>query len=393
MTIISKSRKFLLDGGILYLYALFVAGYFVLPMAAGHRRLFYLLLMPAIALLWRELYAFYRRNALAWLVVAYTGYMMSSLAWTENFSATGAISALWYSLCVLGFVFLSGYVWVRYPVRFDVLQRYALWLAAGAAILSIVVFYWHHPFPQARLLPLGVMHDPNESGAVYGMFLVGALFRLVAAQQRRERLICAAAAIILLALVLFTQSRTALAAVCASLLVLMGYRALGLIIVAGAASWALLASNEALWSARVLTLSYRPGIWEQVLETARAHLWFGQGYLVETAVHAYNKVFSHAHDSYLASLRDGGLVGLALLLGVLGLAAWWAWQLRSRFGERIYFTLLVYAATCISMDFDRLLVQPKELWLFFWLPVALVMASWGKYRQYPRQFARGKPAP
>jgi hypothetical protein len=31
--------------------------------------------------------------------------------------------------------------------------------------------------------------------------------------------------------------------------------------------------------------------------------------------------------------------------------------------------------TSIAMDYDRLLVHPKEIWLFFWLPVALILAA------------------
>ena len=36
-------------------YAVFIAGYFLLPMAAGHRKLYYILVAPAVVLLWREL--------------------------------------------------------------------------------------------------------------------------------------------------------------------------------------------------------------------------------------------------------------------------------------------------------------------------------------------------
>ena len=93
-------------------------------------------------------------------------------------------------------------------------------------------------------------------------------------------------------------------------------------------------------------------------------------------VEAYGKVFSHAHNSYLASLRDGGLVGLALLLLILSVAARWAWRIYRSRGERIYLALLLYGMTCIAMDYDRLLVHPKEIWLFFWLPIALIMASY-----------------
>jgi O-antigen ligase len=113
------------------------------------------------------------------------------------------------------------------------------------------------------------------------------------------------------------------------------------------------------------------------------HWWFGKGYLVNPKVEAYGFLLNHAHNSYLASLRDGGLVGLALMLAILGLAGLWAFRLYRQRGERLYLALLLYGMTCITMDFDRLLVHPKEMWLFFWLPVALIMAS------YPHRHAPG----
>jgi hypothetical protein len=61
--------------------------------------------------------------------------------------------------------------------------------------------------------------------------------------------------------------------------------------------------------------------------------------------------------TWLATLRDGGLVGLAFLVSILAVELRWAWGLN------------------IAMDYDRLLVHPKEIWLLFWQPVALIMAA------------------
>ena len=90
---------------------------------------------------------------------------------------------------------------------------------------------------------------------------------------------------------------------------------------------------------------------------------------------AYGKLFDHAHNGYLATLRDGGLIGLALLAVLLGVALHWAWQLYRHRGERIYLALLLYGMTSLAMDYDRLLREPREVWLFFWLPLALIMAA------------------
>lgn len=368
-------RRFLLERGMVLFYAVFVAGYFLLPMASGHRRLYYVLVLPAVLLIWRELADFYRGNALAGLLVLYVSYMMGSLLWTTNFEAGPALQALGFSLCVLSFCFVSGYLWIRHAQRMDTLAHGAVWLAGLAALVSIVVWYSSHPFPTSRIEPLGVMHHQNKAGSAYGIFLVLCVHYLFTDRARRQRLAYCALAAALLSLVIFTQSRTAMAGVCVGLLVLVGYRALAVAGLGVLGMWALMAADPRKWVERVGDFSFRPGIWEKVLADMQDYWWFGYGYLTDPAVAAYDKLFAHAHNGYLATLRDGGLVGLALLLAILGLAALWAWQLYKTRGERIYMALLLYGMTSITMDYDRLLVQPKEIWLFFWLPLALIMAA------------------
>ena len=370
------ARKFLLDRGMAYFYAVFTAGYFLLPMAAGHRRVYYFLVLPAVLLLWREIAGFYRNNLLAGLLLCYGGYMLSSLLWSADFAAGPALETIGYAISVLSFCLVSGYLWVQQGELMDRFAHRATWLAAGAALVSIVAWYAVNPFPASRLEPLGVMHHQNKAACAYGIFLVLCMYYAFGERGRDNRTVYALLGLALLSLVLFTQSRTALVASCVGLLVLVGYRALAVVAIGGVASWALLAANPRDWIHRVEAFSFRPGIWERVLQDMQGHWWFGHGYLIDPRVQAYDKVFSHAHNSYLASLRDGGLVGLALLLAILAVAAVWAWRLYRLRGERIYLALLLYGMTAIFMDYDRLLVHPKEIWLFFWLPVALIMGTY-----------------
>ena len=169
---IAKYRSFLLDRGMVYFYALFIAGYFLLPMASGHRRLFYILVMPAVLLLWRDLLAFYRENLLAKLLLLYMAYMMGTLFWTANFDSAEATFALGYSFALLGFCLVSGFLWVTQAQRMDSLAHRSIWLAAGAAVVSIVAWYLDNPFPESRLITLGVMHHENKSACAYGVFFM-----------------------------------------------------------------------------------------------------------------------------------------------------------------------------------------------------------------------------
>jgi len=382
---IRKLRGYLLDRGIVHLYSIFIAGYFLLPMASGHRRLYYLLVFPAVLLLARELLAFYRGNQLSGLILLYVGYMMASLAWSSNFEAQAAIWAVGYSLALLSFIFISGYLWIQYPRQIERLLPRAVWLAAAAAVASIAVWYLNNPFPSSRLEPLGVMHHQNKGACAYGIFLVLCVYHTFARKQQTHKGLGIAVALALLALILFTQSRTALAGVSAALLVLLGYQALWVIVAGLGISFALVSVNPQDWWYRVETFSFRPGIWKQLLTEMDGHWLFGRGYLVNPRIDAYGYTFDHAHNGYLASLRDGGLVGLLLLLSVLAISVLWAIRLYRASGQRLYLALLLYGMTVILMDFDRLLVHPKELWLFFWLPIALIMAS---YSRPPRGFAQ-----
>jgi O-antigen ligase len=375
---IGKYRRFLRDRGMLWFYAAFIAGYFLLPMAAGHRRLYYFLVFPSVLLLSGELVKCYRGNTLSILLLLYTGYMVTSVLWSPHFVTAAAGSAIWYSVCVLSFVFISGYLWIRHPQRMQTWGRHALWLAGGAALVSIAawIFLHHDALLETRLEPLGVMHQLNRAPCGYGVFFLLCVHFFLEERERKQRLWYCVLGIILLALILFTQSRGALIAACIGTLVLAGHRVLGSVAVALAASWGILAANPATWEQRVMTLSFRPGIWKQILDDMSGHWWFGHGYASDSTVAAYGTVFDHAHNSYLATLRDGGIVGLALLIAMLMVGLWWAWRLYRHHGQRLQLALLLYGMTCISTDFDRLLIHPKELWLFFWLPVSLVMASY-----------------
>jgi O-antigen ligase len=379
---LNKLRRYLLERGIVHIYMLFMAGYFLLPMAAGHRRLYFIMVLPALLLLWRDLLAFYRGNTLFLCMSAYSAYMITSLAWTEDFATLPALLAVALALAPLTFCALSGYLWIQYPQRMDRLAHRGVWLAAATACVSILAWYWGHPFPHSRLEPLGVMHHPNKAACAYGMVFLFGIHYFFSERGRSNRALYFSLAAILMALIILTQSRTALLAACLGMLALAGLRALGVIAFGMAASWALLAGNPKEWWHRVGEFSFRPGIWTDVLNNMGDSWIFGRGLLVDTGVFAYDKEFTHAHNSYIATLRDGGWLGLFLLLLVLGVALVWATRMARERGERIYLAMILYAMTCIAMDYDRLLIGPRELWLFFWLPLALTMAAY-PHRQDP----------
>ena len=389
---VTNLQAFLRSKGMAYCYAVFIAGYFLLPMVSGHRRLYYILVLPPVLLLWRELIALYRGNTLFYLLLAFIGYMISSLFWSEGFNQAEALWSIWCSFAVLTFCAVTGYLWIEHSQTMDQFLRQSLYVAAAAGLVSVFAWYMNNPFPSSRLELLGVMSQTNNAACVYGLFTVFACHYLLTAPTRQAKLTYSIMAIVLLSVVLLTQSRTALAAVSMGILAIAGYRALGVVAIATGLSWALMAANSVLWTDRVATFSFRPGIWQQTINDIQGHWLLGRGSLVNPEVSAYEQIFNHAHNGYLATLRDGGLIGLTLLLIILGLAAFRAARLYRATRERIYLALLLYGMTCIAMDFDRLLVHPNELWLFFWAPIALTMTAYAKPRETSGRIRYAMPA-
>jgi len=378
---LNQLAAFFRSKGIAYCYAIFIAGYFLLPMVSGHRRLYYILVMPIALLLWRELITLYRGNTLLYSILAFVCYMVSSLAWSADFNQAEALWSIWYSFAVLTFCAVTGYVWIEHPKVMDKFLRLGLYLIAAAGLTSALVWYFNNPFPSSRLELLGVMSQTNNAACVYGLFTVLACHYFFTGPTYQAKLCYFVTASLLLSVVLLTQSRTALAATSIGILAIVGYRALGVLGIAVGLNWALMAANSTLWTDRVATFSFRPGIWRQTIADMQGHWLLGRGSLVNPEVSAYEQVFNHAHNGYLATLRDGGLIGLTLLLIILGLAAFKGLQLYKHARQRIYLALLLYGITCIAMDFDRLLVHPNELWLFFWTPIALILTAYAEPKE------------
>ena len=116
---LNSLHVFLRSKGMAYCYAIFVAGYFLLPMVSGHRRLYYILVLPPALILWRELVSLFRGNQLLYWVLAFICYMISSLAWTADFNLAEALWSIWYSLAVLSFCAVTGYLWIEHPQTMD----------------------------------------------------------------------------------------------------------------------------------------------------------------------------------------------------------------------------------------------------------------------------------
>ena len=120
-------------------------------------------------------------------------------------------------------------------------------------------------------------------------------------------------------------------------------------------------------------IPYRPAIWASVLTYAKDAPLFGHGSLSDTSVVLPQITQVHAHSPFLASFRDGGIIGLTLLLALLGYACVAAVRCSRSLHNPMYLTLWIYLMICITPNADRVFLRPRELWIYFWLPLIFII--------------------
>lgn len=371
---------------LLWLYALFLAGYFLFPQAPEHYKYYYIFVVLPLVILWRSALEGLAGNTVFRIAAAYCLYMTLSGLWSTDFNWHDMARVTWWSFLVLVFLMATHFFARNLPGDFERLFRYLVALATITALLSITVWYWQHPFPQARLESISRMDNPVLAGCAYGLIALLATHYVQTSHRRGTRILYGMATLTLVCTVLLTQSRTALVALIAAVLLMAGNTGrrlvLALVILAGL----LFLAEPSLWQNLLRCVPYRPGIWQATFDLLSQQLVFGLGYLSPSAVIVQGISFPHAHSAYLATLRDGGLIGLLLLFALLAVTAARAIRLDRGIGHPFYSALLIYAALCAVPDLDRLLTRPKEHWLFFWLPIALIMATQtGKKVPAPRE--------
>jgi len=363
-------------------FAIFMAGFFVIPNAVDQYKFFSVVVfLPGLLLVPRAL-CLLRGNQLFMLMVLYLAYMLLTPAWGATFVFKPYFNDVRLALYLLLFVMLVALLREEFPVGFERLLRLLCLLAAGAAVVSMVIWWPHHSFPLDRLVGVGTLEHPNPSAAVYGFFAVLAVGLLFGEESLWLKIIYLLSAGALLCFVWLTQSRGGLVAV------VMAFTALlfparpkrTLIILASLAG--IVALVVFLFPQWFTSLSERGTssrllIWSTVLSQVFEMPFFGHGYLVDHSVFIVSQHARHAfaHDAYLASLRDGGIIGLALMLIMLGSACRLALRIGREKGSYVYFSLLVFGLVYMIFDTDRLLTRPRELWVVLWWPLALVLSD------------------
>ncbi|MGD8615028.1 MAG: O-antigen ligase family protein [Gammaproteobacteria bacterium] len=364
-------------------YLVFVAGYFLTTNAVDqYKFLVGFVFVPGLLLLPR-LYRVLSDDVVLQLAGVYLLYLLFTGLWAPSPDyAALATSALQAGL-ILFFMALTAFLSGCEPKWFDVVLACAILIAAGNALLSILLWEDLGNFTVSRLVGLGTLREPNSAGAVYGLYGLLAIGWLGRTKSRPLKAALYLSGFVLLAFLLLTQSRGAIiaAVVGLALLLVLNLRdrpLIHLLALLASVAVSLLLSPELDDRSllRSLTWDIRLDFWaDSIPHIADAPL-FGSGYLSGLTVHSdiSGEEYTNWHNSYLAALRDGGLIGLTLLLGFLAVALHRAWRIGRATGDYALLALLCFGLIYMLSNTDALITRPRELWPVLWFPLGLLAA-------------------
>ena len=218
-----------------------------------------------------------------------------------------------------------------------------------------------------------------------GYCAIGCLLSLILYKEKTQ-LLYLLPVIPLFTLLLLTQSRGPFIALIVSLVIFFHVRTMvrkHLIITAAAViglalllfytqvGEQFLSRFEALRQQSGLRLS----IWAHALELVKSNIWFGKGFNYNLDFINYSgEHITTTHSIYIGAFLKGGIIGLALFLVIINyglLCAWFKFVNNRRLEASIFLFSIIF-----MMSQGMFIINnPRESWILFWLPLAVVMSN------------------
>lgn len=366
---------------LLFAYGLFTCGYFFLESYSSHYRLFarfvfFLGLFVFISGI-RENY----KHPLFQIISLYIVYLLISGFWQVPIDWFRLGQKLTLSIYILSFITITYFLvnWNR--VWFERMLQLCILIAAVSALVSIVVFYRDNEFPGTRLVGIGTLTNVNEFTNVYGAFGLLAMGFALRTRLVPWRLLLFLAIAIFISYAWFGQSRTAFV----SMIFILGVQAVmtlekkrslytTIIALLVFGTVLIVVFPDTIEQAFHRGMGLRPLIWEASWSEARLAPIFGHGITSNISVRVGKLMVETTHNAYLQAFWHGGVVGLGLLLLLLLFALRQALSLGRRGGDYTVFCMLLFAACTMMTGVDALIDRPRDQWMLFWLPMALLLS-------------------
>ena len=356
--------------------------YFLLENGSGNSFPTYLLGLGTIPLIILQFRTLQIDRMLAGLAALFLGYMTLSVLWSSNNEPV--VKTLTEALLVLTFCLAIPASIERFHWFLNALVVLVILSAVVNSGYSIYLHYAlpdYQPLPEPRLYALGRLSNPVIGALSYGFATVLAAYMFLNETRRLARAGYLAATLLFLFAIVLTGSRGAYLALAAAMSVgvLLQYPGNRKLQVTGVAGTLLALSAgayfflgpEALFSR---ALSFRPEIWSEFISrTITSNVWVGMGMTTDSEFQLPELLIQHPHSAFIATFYYGGLIGLALYLGLVLRAIQSLGGMGQHNVRLLGSMLLAFGLTATALDGNELISKVNYLWFLVWLPVGLAM--------------------
>ena len=312
-------------------------------------------------------------------IVAYILYLLLSGFWSDplNWYRLGQKATI--AVNLISFIAVTHFLvhWNR--SFFERTLQACILFATFAAVISIVVFYSNNSFPAMRLNPIGSLTNINEFSNVYAIFALLAAFFVMRFPGRKLNWVFIFSIGAFICVAWFGQSRTAFTALIIALLTLVSLmqknkRLLCLAALTALTCLLFVAFPEVVGQLFERGPGLRPLIWAAVWDEAQSAPVFGHGLASTLSVGISGYTFETAHNAFLMLFWQGGAVGVMIFLLLLVVAFRHAWSWGQQQGDFSVFCILIFAGRTMMTGVDTLIERPRDQWMLFWLPLALLLS-------------------
>ncbi len=378
---IANYRPRWLIGYVVLAYGIFLAGFLLFPDYNDQYRYFkWFLFVPGLPMLLVALQDT-RHLLLSKLISAYFIYFWIAAIWSADFDWYAYGQKLTTSIMIISFMGITYYLFSRHEkVCFYLISTIIIGSSVYAAY-ELILYYSNREI-NVRLYMPGALTNINEFSNVYGVLAIFSCYFAYTCKLRSFKVLFPLACLVVLMFVYFAQSRMAFFSLSLALIVLVMLQAKRIVYVLIPLTLIVLVilafpqTVESYWNRG---LGLRPAIWAELLREIYQNPLFGHGLTAKPVLDIKSHIFETAHNTYLHTLWQGGIVGFGFFIAILGLATYKAWQLGRATGNFLIFALLLFTIGVMFTGVDRLIDRPRDQWHLFWLPLAMLLVELARH--------------
>lgn len=366
----------------IWLYIIFIVGFFVLS-TRMHRNYFYLFLLIPFFLSTNISCLKKIKYSKIFLVTSFfCVYMFITLLWADGVSLEYSYESIRKGFLVVIFLVLT---MVFFQNNWDLVPRffkYTCFLAGVFSCITMILFYDTNQLSE-RITGMGTLDNPIMAGNSYALVVLIAFFYFLVKKEveLRDKIKYFLVVVAAVMFVVLSQSRGPLLALAVTLI------CCAVVFTPKYLSWILVGFILPLMTVYFSGLvnftslitradSYRISIWQQSWDIFLQHPLFGYGFggaRPEIFI-AESLPASHSHNLFLATMLDGGVVALVLIVALLVISTFWSIRYFRETGDVTLLALMMFAVLGNLTDGKTPIASPNHQWLYFWLPIGLVGA-------------------